>query len=226
MAALKTRSTSRRKRRGAQTLESSCPYAAPAAVPPTDWDRNVSRRRWNNKKIRYREHTFLDNPHVPATLVENRVTVTVAPAGTATRWPSNRTHVELAYGTPMSAVKAAVLRANPVSVALAVAGTWGVVRGSPAALTCSQLPAEVPATTRAPQEVRLVLIRNADLRRLCRWLGSTEQNIEFNTLARYVLTESSRYCPTEDHGGYRSPGFDWQNPFTAYNCTWGFHSPA
>jgi hypothetical protein len=21
------------------------------------------------------------------------------------------------------------------------------------------------------------------------------------------------------------PGFDWQNPFTAYNCTWGFHSP-
>ena len=69
-------------------------------------------------------------------------------------------------------------------------------------------------------------IRNADLRRLCRWLGSTEQNLEFNTLTRYVLTESSRYCPMEDHGGYNAPGFDWQNPFTAYNCTWGFHSPA
>lgn len=42
---------------------------------------------------------------------------------------------------------------------------------------------------------------------------------------RYVLTESSRYCPSEDHGGYDSPPFDWQNPFTAYNCTWGFHAP-
>ena len=27
-------------------------------------------------------------------------------------------------------------------------------------------------------------------------------------------------------GGYGGPGFDWRNPFTAYNCTWGFHSPA
>ena len=26
-------------------------------------------------------------------------------------------------------------------------------------------------------------------------------------------------------GGYGSPGFDWRNPFTAYNCTWGFHHP-
>ena len=43
---------------------------------------------------------------------------------------------------------------------------------------------------------------------------------------RYILTESSRYCPTEDHGGYGARAFDWQNPFTAYNCTWGFHHPA
>jgi len=82
------------------------------------------------------------------------------------------------------------------------------------------------AVLKANPAVRLVRIRNADLRRLCRWLGSTEKNEEFNVLTRYILTESSRYCPTEDHGGYHSPPFDWQNPFTAYNCTWGFHSPA
>ena len=43
---------------------------------------------------------------------------------------------------------------------------------------------------------------------------------------RYILTESSRYCPNEDFGGYGARAFDWQNPFTAYNCTWGFVSPA
>eukprot|EP00965_Chrysotila_dentata_P148915 4917627-Pleurochrysis_carterae.AAC.8 len=57
------------------------------------------------------------------------------------------------------------------------------------------------------------------------WLGSRQRNVEFNTLTRYILTESSRYCPTEDHGGYGGGSFDWQNPFTAYNCTWGFHHP-
>ena len=64
------------------------------------------------------------------------------------------------------------------------------------------------------------------LRQLCRWLGSTQKQKAFNTLTRYVLTESSRYCPNEDHGGYGAPGFNWQNPFTAYNCTWGFRAPA
>ena len=87
----------------------------------------------------------------------------------------------------MSAVKAAVLRANP--------------------------------------DVRVIKIANADLRRLCRWLGSAQQNHDFNLLILYILTESSRYCPQEDMGGYGAPGFNWQNPFTAYNCTWGFHSP-
>jgi hypothetical protein len=42
---------------------------------------------------------------------------------------------------------------------------------------------------------------------------------------KYTLTESSRYCPQEDMGGYGGPAFNWQNPFTAYNCTWGFHHP-
>ena len=98
-----------------------------------------------------------------------------------------------------------------------------------------------------------------DLRRLCRWLGDTGKQKSFNTLMRYILTESapagsepddavvtqpfprelplscsrptppvcrsSRYCPNEDHGGFGAPGFNWQNPFTAYNCTWGFHYP-
>ena len=43
-----------------------------------------------------------------------------------------------------------------------------------------------------------------------------------------MLTESARYCPEEDHnsdvGNQRN--WNWRNPFTAYNCTWGFHHPA
>ena len=81
------------------------------------------------------------------------------------------------------------------------------------------------AVLRVNPHVRVIEIANADLRRLCRWLGSRQRNIDFNKLLRYVTTESSRYCPQEDMGGYSSPGFDWRNPFTAYNCTWGFHSP-
>ena len=142
--------------------------------------------RWNKKGVRFREHTFLDNPHVPASLKQNRVVVTVGARGEPAQ-PSNATHVHLPYGARMADVKAAVLAANP--------------------------------------RVRLVAICNQHLRRLCRWLGSARRNAEFNALTRYILTESSRYCPQEDHGGYGAPGFDWQNPFTAYNCTWGFHYP-
>ena len=70
----------------------------------------------------------------------------------------------------------------------------------------------------------MVEIHIDDLRRLCRWLGSTQKNQEFNSLIKYILTESSRYCPSEDHHGFG--GWNWRNPFTAYNCTWGFHYPA
>ena len=38
----------------------------------------------------------------------------------------------------------------------------------------------------------------------------------------------AQYCPEEDHGRYDRlyhGAWDWQNPFTAYNCTWGFHYP-
>ena len=66
----------------------------------------------------------------------------------------------------------------------------------------------------------------ADLRRMKRTLGDASQDEKFNKLCKYILTESSRYCPQEDMGGYGGPGFNWQNPFTAYNCTWGFHHPA
>ena len=30
-----------------------------------------------------------------------------------------------------------------------------------------------------------------------------------------MLTESSRYCPTEDYGGYGAPPFNWQVRFKA-----------
>ena len=152
-------------------------------------DANYDTQRWNKKGVRFREHTFLDNPHVPERLRQNTVRVIVAPKGEAV--PSGGAEgareVRLAYGTSMAAVRAAVLAANP--------------------------------------SVRVIRIANADLRRLCRSLGSAETNRKFNTLTRYILTESSRYCPQEDMGGYGAPGFDWQNPYTAYNCTWGFHAP-
>ena len=105
---------------------------------------------------------------MPPALLRNRVTVIVRAMGEDGVASHNGTHVVLPYGTPMSAVKEAVLQANPA--------------------------------------VRLVSISNQHLRRLCRWLGSTQANTEFNTLTRYILTESSRYCPTEDHGGYGAPG--------------------
>ena len=57
---------------------------------------------------------------------------------------------------------------------------------------------------------RVVEIEAPHLKRLCRWLGTAEKNKAFNALQRYVLTESSRYCPNEDHGGYGAPGFNWQ----------------
>tara|TARA_B100000524_G_scaffold344764_1_gene242466 strand:+ start:205 stop:2913 length:2709 start_codon:yes stop_codon:yes gene_type:complete len=149
--------------------------------------------RWNTKQVRFREHTFLQNPNVPPELIQNTVVVTVAKRGEMVQPPSHdpqtgRRTIQLPYGTRLSEVKAKVVAAN--------AG------------------------------VRHVAITNEDLRRLCRFLGSVDANRKFNQLTKYILTESSRYCPQEDHGGYGNPAFDWQNPFTAYNCTWGFHHPA
>jgi len=142
--------------------------------------------RWADKRVRFREHTFLANSNVPTVLKENTVVVSVADNG-LTPPPSTRTHVHLPYGTPMTKVKAAVFAANP--------------------------------------EARVIRMKNADLRKLCRWLGSTSAQEAFNRLIMYILTESSRYCPTEDTGGHFVAGFNWQNPLHGINCTWGFHSP-
>ena len=83
------------------------------------------------------------------------------------------------------------------------------------------------AVDAANPNARLVDVGAADLRRLCKWLGSTAANRAFNQVARYVLTESARYCPEEDHDAVVAnvPHWNWRNPFTAYNCTWGFHAP-
>jgi len=37
-----------------------------------------------------------------------------------------------------------------------------------------------------------------DVRRLCKWLGSSEKNVAFNRVMRYALTESARFCPLDD----------------------------
>ena len=142
--------------------------------------------RWNTKKVRFREHTFLSNPHMPAAVRENTLTVTVAEKGAAVK-PHTKTSVELPYGTPMADVKRLVQKTHP--------------------------------------NFRVLEFENAHLRRLCRWLGSSRAATEFNAVMRFITTESSRYCPSEDGGGYFRAGFDWQNPFHGINCTWGFHSP-
>ena len=124
------------------------------------------------------------------------------------------------------------LKANRVRVSLTPRGVAPPPTGGAAgnrthiALPYGTKYSEVRAAVLAANPaVRVIEIANADLRRLCRTLGSSQKNADFNRLFRYIGTESSRYCPQEDMGGYGGPGFDWRNPFTAYNCTWGFHHP-
>ena len=122
------------------------------------------------------------------------------------------------------------LKANRVLVSVAEKGVAPKVtmnNRSHVELPYGTLYSDVKAAVlKANPSVRVIEIANDDLRRLCRWLGSAKKNADFNKLGRYIFTESSRYCPQEDMGGYGAPGFDWRNPFTAYNCTWGFHYPA
>ena len=136
--------------------------------------------RWNAKKVRFREHTFLSNPHMPAEVRANTITVTVAQKGIPVK-PPTQGSVELPYGTPMASVAALVRKTHP--------------------------------------KFRVLELANADLRRLCRWLGSSAAARDFNVVMRYITTESSRYCPSEDGGGYFRPGFDWQNPFHGINVS-------
>ena len=120
------------------------------------------------------------------------------------------------------------LKANTVRVRVpppgAAAANGSAAPGEVVVPSGSPLTAVASAVRAANAEVRMVEIHIDDLRRLCRWLGSTQKNQEFNSLIKYILTESSRYCPSEDHHGFG--GWNWRNPFTAYNCTWGFHYPA
>ena len=122
----------------------------------------------------------------------------------------------------------AKLKANTVRVRVpppgAAAANGSAAPGEVVVPSGSPLTAVASAVRAANPEVRMVEIHIDDLRRLCRWLGSTQKNQEFNSLIKYILTESSRYCPSEDHHGFG--GWNWRNPFTAYNCTWGFHYPA
>ena len=122
----------------------------------------------------------------------------------------------------------AKLKANTVRVRVpppgAAAANGSAAPGEVVVPSGSPLTAVASAVRAANAEVRMVEIHIDDLRRLCRWLGSTQKNQEFNSLIKYILTESSRYCPSEDHHGFG--GWNWRNPFTAYNCTWGFHYPA
>ena len=120
-----------------------------------------------------------------------------------------------------------VLRANTVRVMVDGSESSGPVGNAsilrvPAGTAMDALGRLVWSTSANPN-VRLVEIGVSDIRRLCKWLGSPTANREFNALSRYVLTDSSRYCPNEDHRNFHQ--WDWRNPFTAYNCTWGFHYP-
>ena len=138
------------------------------------------------QQVRFREHTFLNNPHVPAALRENTVRLRVRGGGAPAEWSGGADVPEVSVngGASMAAAAAAVKRAHP--------------------------------------HARLVEVHVDELRLLCKWLGRDETK-RFNGLMRYILTDSSRYCPSEDHRSFGN--WDWRNPFTAYNCTWGFHYP-
>jgi len=86
------------------------------------------------------------------------------------------------------------------------------------------------AVRRANADARLVEIGAADLRRLCKWLGSTEQNAAFNALQRYVLHESARCRPAGGEGRREGRRLTvrrvpcvgtalWRSSFAAAACT-------
>ena len=154
--------------------------------------------RWNTKKVRFREATFLANENAPSALTAHAVRVVVGGGGDG----GDAAGGDAAGGDGDDGVAAAPRLHVPAGTAMDEVGR--------------RVRAAHPA-------VRLIEIGVHDVKRLCKWLGSAGANRAFNRLARYVLTDSSRYCPTEDHRGFG--GWDWRNPFTAYNCTWGFHYP-
>ena len=89
------------------------------------------------------------------------------------------------------------------------------------------MSAVADAVNRANPNAKLVEISTTDIRRLCKWLGSTAANVDFNNVMSHITSESARYCPREDHDEKvaNMPKWYWRNPYTAYNCTWGFAHP-
>ena len=61
------------------------------------------------------------------------------------------------------------------------------------------MSAATAAVDAANPRAQLIDVGAKDLGRLCKWLGSSTANAAFNALQKYVLTESARYCPAEDH---------------------------
>ncbi|KOO32475.1 hypothetical protein Ctob_007438 [Chrysochromulina tobinii] len=56
--------------------------------------------RWNTKGVKFREHTFLQNPNVPAVMKQNTVTVSVGSRGEdVPATASNQTHMLCDYNT-------------------------------------------------------------------------------------------------------------------------------
>ena len=72
------------------------PYVPSMALPfNCPQDALFDPMRWNSMKIKFREHTFLDNANVPTALKEGTLTLTVAAAGVAAAPSSSPRHLEL-----------------------------------------------------------------------------------------------------------------------------------
>ena len=207
------------------------PYAARDKLHPTC-----------RAQVRFREADFLDHPSVPAAIKEAAVrvvvhqTAPVPPAGSA----EARFTTTLRPGVPMIDVPRAVAAANPqarlIEIGAADLGrlckyatataTAAARHATTTTTTITAIPATPPPLP--PRHHRPPARLSPSPPFLLRWLGSTRANRDFNNLARYVLHESSRYCPSEDNheSVINTPHWNWQDPFTAYNCTWGFATPA
>ena len=62
------------------------------------------------------------------------------------------------------------------------------------------------------------------LRRAASFVSLTLTLLSLSCLPAFSRSSRSR-SHSPPLAADNQPGFDWQNPFTAYNCTWGFHSP-
>ena len=171
-------------------------------------------------QVAFREADFLDHPAVPRAIRDATVRVVVHETAEAPRpgSPEAQFTAVMRPGAPMADVGKAVAAANPDARLIEI-GTSDIrrlcasperrARAAPPAPSAHSVPS-APLKRRhgvcAASRMHLVCISSASRRgsRLylgfrCKWLGSASANRAFNNLARYVLHESSRYCPGEDH---------------------------